>query len=861
MGRKAQLKIDDLFRVASFKPNENQRRAILYGDGPLHIIAGPGSGKTRVLLWRALNLIVFGGANPDELYLSTFTEKAAKQLRDGLRYYLGLASNRTGMNYDVSQVYVGTVHSLCRRLLVDRRFAGDTSYRRPPRLLDEVDQYFFVARDFLRRAENELGFGNDHIAQLNDYFGNRTKSGPSQSKHAVALGLIPFFNRLSEEMVAPRVLQRKRRDKELALIGDLYGFYVAELARENLVDFPLLQRAAFDRLSAHAGSAEVFRYVIIDEYQDTNAIQEKIFFRLAGGFKNMCVVGDDDQALYRFRGATVENFVQFPDRCETYFGQRPEAIKLNINYRSRNRIVDFYSTFIEGHDWSAGGKKGRFYRLMDKGVKPHRRDKGPSVVATQRCRSEDACQEIATFVEDLIKKKKVADPNQIAFLYPSLGSVHVTRMKDALEEKGLAVYAPRAGRFFECDEPTELVGLYLKVFGEPENWKWGGADYQEFDEWLGRCTEASDALLRADTRLRRLVVAMRRTLKTVERDYALLMGRLAAGKWKGDTPYDHERHHSTLVATRGLSARAKRALKHPALRKAAQKRLAKGNPFRMSYIVNRAASTDWSVLDLFYRFCGFDYFKKMFDAAEKGQDEGPVCNLALFSQYVGRFVEIAGPVITGRSLRDGRYKWRFFIGFIFPVFRLGVKEFEDAEDPFPKGRIPFLTIHQAKGLEFPVVVLGNPCKRDQGPQFVEEELRPFLSKDLEPLERSSGFDITRMFYVALSRAKNLLVIANLCGSGVSMHPIIKGLLEEIPSLNGIKVKDLPEAKDGREDLGKTYSFTSDYLLFRRCPRQYMYFREYGFTPSRSQTMFFGNLVHWTLDDLHNKLIREGSLKR
>lgn len=106
------LTIEHLWQEAGFTPNAAQRDAILHRDGPLYLPAGPGSGKTRVLLWRTLNLIVFQGVPPEKIFLSTFTEKAARQLKEGLRTLLGLASNFTGQPYDIAQMYVGAVHSL-----------------------------------------------------------------------------------------------------------------------------------------------------------------------------------------------------------------------------------------------------------------------------------------------------------------------------------------------------------------------------------------------------------------------------------------------------------------------------------------------------------------------------------------------------------------------------------------------------------------------------------------------------------------------------------------------------------------------------------------------------------------------------
>ena len=136
------IPLETLWLEAGFEPNPEQEQAIRHIHGPLFITAGPGSGKTRVLLWRALNLIVYHGIDPDQIFLSTFTEKAARQLRDGLRLLLARATNHSGVQFDTSRMYVGTAHSLCRRLILDRRFSPGRHRQRAPVLLDELGQYF-----------------------------------------------------------------------------------------------------------------------------------------------------------------------------------------------------------------------------------------------------------------------------------------------------------------------------------------------------------------------------------------------------------------------------------------------------------------------------------------------------------------------------------------------------------------------------------------------------------------------------------------------------------------------------------------------------------------------------------------------
>src|SRR5207245_1581957 len=147
----------------------------------------------------------------------------------------------------------------------------------------------------------------------------------------------------------------------------------------------------------------------------------------------LCVVGDDDQALYRFRGATVENFVEFAERCRQVLGVAPTTIPLVTNYRSRTRIVSFCDAFIKHCDWRKRRPAQGFHRVTAKGIVAHRNDAGVAVVASTPARSDNVSTEIAGFVRRVIDERKVENANQIAFLYPSLKSPHVKRMVAALE--------------------------------------------------------------------------------------------------------------------------------------------------------------------------------------------------------------------------------------------------------------------------------------------------------------------------------------------------------------------------------------------------------------------------------------------
>jgi len=857
--------IEDLWEIMKFTPNEAQSEAILHVHGPLYLTAGPGSGKTRVLLWRTLNLIVYHGVAPERIFLSTFTEKAAKQLVDGLRALLGLVTNFTGQPYDLIGMYVGTVHSLCRRLLTDRRrFFADRHRPRPPALLDDLGQYFHFNGAWEQIVTFAGLHSSDAAEKINAIFNGQH---PSPSRHRAIENLRRVFNRFSEELLDPEDIRARMKalsweefsQSDVELLLKLYEGYRRALDERRVTDFALLQQEAYRVLERFSGSGEVFEHIIVDEYQDTNTIQERIFFKLASGTKNLCVVGDDDQALYRFRGATVENFVQFPQRCQTYLGVEPRQITLNINYRSRSQIVNFYGRFMAQLNWRSDD--GPISYRVAKDIRSHRTDALPAVVATTPSSPEAACKEIAAFVRRLLDEGKVENPNQIAFLYPSLKSRQVERMKEALEAQGLQVYAPRAGRFLEVDEALNVFGIYLLIFGRP-SLRGVGQDVKDFRQWLNTIEARAERLRHADPRLAQFIRDRQAELQRARSDYRALLRVVDRHHWGLDKPYDINRMKRALYNAPGLSETGQKLLASAYFDRIVQKRAQEGHPLSLNYVIRRATSLDWNLLDLFYRLMGFEYFKAMFDQAEHHGDEGPVANLGLITQYLQRFTDERVSIITANLLEDGKLSTIFFNSFLFALFRLGESEWENPEDPFPRGRIPFLTIHQAKGLEFPVVVLGNLYKRDRGAPQIERLIRPMLSRpDGEPLDRMTEFDIARMFYVALSRAQNLLILAHFSGRGQHVNLPFRPLLSDpaLLRLRDFDISTLPEARLQEGEIPQVYSFTADYLLYKKCPRQYMIFRKFGFVPSRSQTMFFGSLVHRTLEDLHHELIRRRKL--
>lgn len=872
--------IDTLFEEYEFTPNERQREAIMSIEGPLFLTAGPGSGKTRVILWRTVNLIVFHNIKPEEIFLATFTEKAALQLKQGLQSLLSLASTHTGKPYDLGRMYIGTLHSLCQKLLVDRHLNSKKTRQRAPILMDELNQFLFVydrnnlARILTAGALPETG--TDLYYRINDYF-STTAFGVTRSRSDCATNLISFFSRLTEENFTPEELIS---DDELEQA--MFRMYIEyrEMLKENganRVDFSTLQQAAYDYLCESTTIEQYIKYVIVDEYQDTNTIQEMIYFKMAEKTHNICVVGDDDQALYRFRGATVENLVFFKEKTKQYLGVEPKRIDLNINYRSRKEIVDTYTHYIEGGDWKPGKSK-KSYRL-DKNIVAHSTDDKTSVIHIAGNKKTIA-EEVAELIKEMKLKGKITDYNQCAILFPSLRSngeanSNVREFGAALAALDIPHYAPRAYNFLYTEECLAMFGLMIKVF-EPniddiDEDKKNKSHKEKFHIWLKRCENYADELIDEDPLLEKFIEDLKKQKENSLAVYKLLLNAMAkdnqffygvgSGSFTTGGTYDGTTEVTTemtekLSKIKGLPTSVFRLLTGKRLNQFILQKQREGKPLTINYILARCTSLDWTVLDLFYRFTCFDHFKKMFKKAESGQDEGPMYNLGMITQYLSTFMENNLSILSGGSFARSSFNHLFFDSYLYSLFNRGETEYEDDEDPFPKGCVPFITVHQSKGLEFPMVVLGNINKKDGDAPIMDKLVRKLHPSDTsEPQDMISNYDNLRMFYVALSRAKNLMVICQETKKDgtarADNHPSFVQLFEntKLSKLDNLDLESVPESKPGDDALPKIYSYTADYLPYLNCPRNYMVFHRFGFVPSRSQTMFFGSLVHESIDDL------------
>ncbi|MBB4663717.1 ATP-dependent helicase [Conexibacter arvalis] len=301
--------------------NEPQREAVVHGDGPLLILAGAGSGKTRVLTHRIAYLVGTGQARPDEILAITFTNKAAQEMRERVELLVGRRTRA---------MWVMTFHAACARIL--RADAHRLGYTRQFTIYDQAD-----ARRLVKRAIDELDVDPKRFTPGAIHHEISDAKNKLRDAEAYAQMVGSFF----EQTVA-----------------DVYKLYEAELHRMNAMDFDDLLVRTVNVLElfpeVRRRYAEAFRHVLVDEYQDTNHVQYRLLQLLTGGgadgrladygHRNLVVVGDDSQSIYGFRGADIRNILDFEDSY-------PDAtvVKLEQNYRSTQTVLDAANAVIRNN--------------------------------------------------------------------------------------------------------------------------------------------------------------------------------------------------------------------------------------------------------------------------------------------------------------------------------------------------------------------------------------------------------------------------------------------------------------------------------------------------------------------------------
>ena len=389
--------------------NEPQREAVRHTDGPLLILAGAGSGKTRVLTHRIAYLIEELGVNPWNILAITFTNKAAGEMRQRVDNLVGFGSE---------SIWVSTFHSMCVRIL--RRFIDRLGY----------DSRFTI-------------YDTDDQKTLMKAVCKKVDIDTKQFKERMLLSVI---SSAKNEMILPEEFELNAGGDFAQLkIAKVYREYEAQLKANNALDFDDLLVKTVQLLQTQPdvreNYQERFRYIMVDEYQDTNTVQFKLVSLLAGKYRNLCVVGDDDQSIYKFRGANIRNILDFEK-------EYPDAkvIKLEQNYRSTGNILNAANGVISNNK---GRKDKTLWTANGEGEKIS-------------LRQFDTAYDEAEFIAEDIKKevRDGASYNDNAVLY------RTNAQSRLLEEKFIAMNIPYkivGGINFYARREIKDILAYLKT--------------------------------------------------------------------------------------------------------------------------------------------------------------------------------------------------------------------------------------------------------------------------------------------------------------------------------------------------------------------------------------------------------------
>ncbi len=603
--------------------NDRQAEAVTCTEGPLLVLAGAGSGKTRVLAHRIAYLIEERQVNPWNILAITFTNKAAGEMKERV--------GRT-VAYGADSVWVSTFHSTCVRIL--RRHCEALGYGTNFSIYDSDDQKTLV-RQVLKKLDVDTKLYKDRA-------------------------MLGYISDAKDRLVSPAAFEEEAADFREKKIGLIYKTYQEELFQNNAMDFDDLIVKTVELFKTCPEVLEYyqerFRYIMVDEYQDTDHAQFKLVELLAAKYRNLCVVGDDDQSIYRFRGADVHNILDFET---TFPGAR--VVKLEQNYRSTKNILAAANEVI-CNNYSRKGKE--LWTANDQGdvVRYHQFGSG---------------EEEADFISGSLKKLagEGRDWKDLAILY------RTNAQSRLLEEYCIRQNVPYllvgGVNFYQRKEIKDILA-YLKTIAN-------GVD---------------------DLAVLRIINVPRRGIG------AATIGKITA------FASEHGLHLYDGVKAVGQV---------PGIGKAAQK--VKAFADQIEAFRKIAEDPEKSVGDLIQAILDDTGYQK--ELEEDGEDggEGRLENIQeLISKAVGYSEEEEMPTLDGFLEQ---------VALVADVDRMD-------ED---QSRVTLMTLHSAKGLEFPVVFLAG----------MEDGLFP-SSQSIFAEDRSALEEERRLCYVGITRAMESLVM-------------------------------------------------------------------------------------------------------
>ena len=400
-------------------PNKEQQRVINTVDGPVLVVAGAGTGKTATIVKRIEHIIADGYALPWQVLAITFTNKAAGELKERLEGAIGVEAN---------DIWAHTFHSMCGRIL--RRFGERLGYSQHFTIYDTDDQ-----KRVMKRVQKHLG--------IEDKFINHRS-------------ILAEISRAKDSLIDYKeYMAETQNDFRKAKIAQCYEAYQKELKKADAMDFDDMIFNTVELFRSNPDVLEMyqkqFKYVIVDEYQDTSYAQYVLTYLLAGGYHNICVVGDDDQSIYRFRGATIENIMRFKERYEDE-GLTVIQLELAENYRSMQNILNAANSVI----------KNNKTRLADKTLRSYKGEDGDRVVLFTALNELDEAQFIVDEINENVAKGMSYRDHAVLYRM----NAQSRNIEIMLAKSGISYKIIGGNRFFDRKEIKDIIS-YFAVINTP----------------------------------------------------------------------------------------------------------------------------------------------------------------------------------------------------------------------------------------------------------------------------------------------------------------------------------------------------------------------------------------------------------
>lgn len=646
--------------------NEQQQKAVKATDGPLLIMAGAGSGKTRVLTHRIAYLMVEKQVAPWNILAITFTNKAAREMKERIRGILGGTSD---------EIWISTFHSMCVRIL--RRDIDRMGFSRNFSILDTTDQQSVIKQILKDRNMDTKKY---------DY-----------------RAILGSISSAKNELVTPEEYAKTAADFYTKVVSDVYTEYQRRLRKNQALDFDDLIMTTIQLFQLVPEVLEYyqrkFQYIHVDEYQDTNRAQYLLVKLLASRFRNLCVVGDSDQSIYRWRGADIANILSFEK-------DYPNAtiIFLEQNYRSTKRILEAANKVIDNN------RNRKPKNLWTENME------GNKIFYYRADSEQGEAQFVAGKINELRKNGKSL--SDIAILYRTNAQSRV--MEEVLLKSNLSYTIVGGTKFYDRKEIKDLLA-YLRLVANPDD----------------------------DISLRRVINVPKRGIG------ATSMDKVADYAQQYDLSIYQALESVEMI---GISAKATKAAREFA-------QLIQNYTNQQEYL---------SVTELVEEVIEKTGYREMLQAEKTIEAQSRLENIDEFLSVTKAF--------------EANNEDKSLVGFLTDLALVADIDQLDEKNEETQDAVTLMTLHSAKGLEFPVVFLLG----------LEEGVFPHSRSlmDEEEMEEER-----RLAYVGITRAEQELFITNaqmrtLFGR-TNMNPVSR-FISEIPA--GL-LEDLQPAPKGRTSFG------------------------------------------------------------